>query len=195
MPSNRDFLPRRQAQLLAFTTNFADQLLELYEHVGLSLDDVNIYAQLNVEWTGAYNASQAPSTRTPVVIERKEQKRKAIVASTRRLARQIQAYPGTSDDDRIDLGLTVPDPTPSPVPVPTAGPLIEVLASVGQTLSLRFRDAAEPTNGGKPAGVGSFNVFYFVGETPPNDVNAWTYASNRSRTSFTSAVEERRTRP
>lgn len=96
----------------------------------------------------------------------------------------MQKYPGTTDTQRAELGLTVHDVLPSPIPPPADAPGILVESVDGRTVSIRLIDPANPTRRGRPAGVDGATVLSYVGATRPEDTGAGKFEGSISRTTF-----------
>jgi hypothetical protein len=96
----------------------------------------------------------------------------------------VQAFPGTTDEMRGELGLRIPDSGPTPIPAPAVAPDLSILSVMGRTVKMRLRDQENPDRRGKPDGVEGSTVLYFVGETAPADPSSWLFAMNSSKTLF-----------
>src|SRR5207249_3632544 len=96
------------------------------------------FAALTSSLVSSYATAIEPSTRTRGAIATKNANRAAVRASARDLARIVQAFPATTDTQRIALGLTVRDGTVAPINPPTVPPVLEVVSTIGRTIKVRL---------------------------------------------------------
>lgn len=185
MPAATDYLPTREVDLVAWSSNFNTKINATPTNFGLSAIQATAYGLLHAAFSAAWTAANENSTRTPSAIQTKNTTKANLISGPngiRELASIVQAFPGTTNTERSDLGLTVPDPEPSPVPVPEVAPILSVESVSGRSFKLRLQDAENPLNRGKPAGVAGATIFRFIGAIPPADLNDWTYVANCTRT-------------
>ncbi len=177
-----DFLPSRAADLVTWSTNFSTKITAAPTTFGLTAAQATAFAALHTAFATAFQTAQNPDTRSPTNIVAKDQAMASLKANARQLAGIVQKFPATTDEQRSELGLTVPDVDPSPVPVPGSAPGLSVQTVSGRTVRIRLKDTANPDRRGKPAGVSGAAVFSYVGAQPPEDISAWKFEGNTSRT-------------
>jgi hypothetical protein len=175
-----DFLPSRDSELVTWSNTFSAFLTATPTVVGITAAQATAYAALNSSWLTSYATANAALTRSPANIITKNSVRKALTISARQLAKIIQGYPGTTDAQRAELGLTIPA-VPTPVPVPSAAPNIDIVSRTGTTVRIKLHDGTG-TKRGKPAGVAGASVYSYVGATPPSTGAGWTFEGNTTRT-------------
>jgi len=187
MSGHTDFIPKREAELVNWSNNFAAQIDDggVEPPFGLTAQQVTDFVALNTAWVAAYNAAVAPETRGPSTIQAKNDAKAAMVANARELARIIQAFPALTNQERVDLGLTVPDTEPTPIPPPSSTPTLTITCVLGHNVHYTLRDPAQPDKRGKPTGVAGASVFAHVGETAPADPAQWQLKGNVTRTKGT----------
>lgn len=187
MPATTDYLPSREADLLQWSVNFNARINASPMNYGLSVAQAAAYTTLHDAFAAAYTAANEPITRTAATIATKNSAKEALIRGAggiRELAGIVQAFPGTTDTERIELGLTVRDTEPTPVPPPATAPTLSVISTLARVVKVRLRDAENPDRRGKPTGVSGAALFTFVGETPPSDPLQWSFLFNTSRTVF-----------
>jgi hypothetical protein len=185
-----DYLPRRESELLLWSTNF-DRLINLTPtEYGLTADQAAAYNVLHTAFTAALHAASEPSTRTPSVIVTKNRAKEALIDDARELARLVQATPTVTDTQRSDLGLTVRDVEPTPVPEPKEPPDIDVLDTEGRTITIRVHEKDNPTKRGRPWNARGVAVFSYVGETPPDALKDWHFEGNTNRTTVDITLDD-----
>jgi hypothetical protein len=181
------FPPTRESELLSFSANFDTLITATPTAFGLVAGQAVAYNALHTAFESALDAATKPSTRTKPKITAKDVAKEALVdgpGGLRELAAIIQAFPGTSDEERENFGLPVRDTEPTPVPAPTIPPVMSIERQLGRSVTVRLRDAENPDRRGKPDGVIGASVFMFVGDDPPaNPMNA-TFLFNTSKNVF-----------
>ncbi len=178
-----DFLPSRDADLLAWSANYSALISATPTAFGLVAGQATTYAALHASFASALATATEPTTRTRGTIAAKNAARTPLRASARDLARIIQAFPTLTNEQRINLGLTVRDVEPSPINPPTETPVLEVVAAIGRTLKVKLR-AIDSDRRGKPEGVAGATLFSFVGTAPPADISQWKFEGSITRTTF-----------
>lgn len=187
MTLTTDYLPRREADLVQWSANFIARVSTEFASVGLTGAQATAYGALHTSFVDAWTAANEPITRTPAAIQTKNTAKEALVrgpGGIRELVGIVQKFPGTTDTERVELGLTVRDTDPSPIPVPSAAPGLDVVSAVGRTVKVRLHNAESPTSRAKPAGVQGASLYSFVGEQAPEDIDAWKYEGSTTRTVF-----------
>lgn len=179
MPTT-DFLPRREAELVTWVNTFKGLIQTNYASYGLTAADSASYGPLATSFINAYNLAEAEATRTRSSILAKTQAKVNLLRYTRQLAAIIQKFPGTTDQMRSDLGLTVPVQS-GRIPQPSSAPELVVLQREGTSVLIRLRDASSARRG-KPLGVQGARLYSFVGANPPADVDGWKFEGQITRT-------------
>lgn len=184
--TKHDFLPAREADLLAWSLNFNDLINTPPGPgiFGLTPAQATAYTALHDAYATAYTRAVNPSTNTRSSIVAKNDAKKALKAYARMLARLVRATPEVTNGQRGELGLTVPDPDLTPVQRPSDPPVVSILPSMGRTVRIRLRDKAEPMRKGKSPGVAGAAVLSYVGDEPPQRMAEWTFHGNATRRFF-----------
>jgi len=185
MPATTDYLPTRESDLVVWGNNFDAKINADPTGFGLTIAQAADFTTANTAWVAAFNAVNDNATRTPAAIQTKNTAKAAMVALARQLAQIIQKNPATTNTQRSELGLTVPDIEPTPVPIPSTSPIFEIISVLGQSLQFKLRDPAEPERRGKPDGVAGASIFAFIGETAPANMAEWQSMGNFTRTNGT----------
>lgn len=181
------FPPTREAQLLAWTNNFTSLITASPETYGLTLPQATAYEVLSNDFASAYATATNPNTNSKANINTKNQAKQRMLygdGGAWELVNIIQAYPGTTNDMRGQLGLRIPSEGHSPVPPPPTAPNLSIKLTMGRVIKVRLRDQDAPDSRGKPDGVSGATVLYHVGEEMPTDPAQWVFAQNTSRTLF-----------
>jgi len=181
------YLPTREADLLAFALNFNTRLVGGGPApYGIPAPSVTGYTALFDAFQTAYNTANQNQTRTPGTIAAKNTAKEALIDGTngiRELVNIIQANPATTDQQRQDLQITVPDVEPTPVPIPGA-PNLSIESVAGRIVSIHIQDADDTENRGRPFGVIGATVLTYIGEEAPSNPNQWSFYTNTGRTTL-----------
>ena len=177
----KDFLPRRDALLLAWSANYAAQLAAIGTAVGITVQQSSDYQALHTTFASDLATATDPSTRTRGAIAGKQASKRSLIAEARELARIINAFPGTTNQQRIDLGLNPRKGEATPINPPTEAPVLEVVSAIGRLLRIKLH-AQDSTRRGKPEGVSGATIFSYVGSAPPADINQWTFEGSTTTT-------------
>ena len=184
MPASLDYLPSREADLVTWSDNFNTLITATPTAYGLTAGQATAYTALHSAFVTAWEIANRPSLRTTPAIETKNTAKYNLISGPggiHELAMIVQDFPGTTNTERADLGLTVRDADPSPIPPPTMSPGLDIVAVNGRTVKIRLHDAASPSSRAKPAGVKGASVYSYVGATPPESIDAWKYEGSTTK--------------
>lgn len=181
--ADSSYIPSRDAELLGFAQNFSTKISAAPTAYGLTLDQATAFDTLYSDFNTAYAALQNPTTKSPPYVAAKNTAKDAMINGTsgiRQLAALVQAHPGITDQQLIDLRLTVRDREPSPVLPPSFAPEIDLFPPVVRTVKFRLHNEQTIGRRGKPDGAIGATVFSYVGELPPalDDIAAWKFEFN-----------------
>lgn len=161
-----DFLPARDADLIAWSANFRDHIVADASAFGLSQQQSDDYSVLHDAYSARYSAATNPSLNSKAAIGAKNNAKKALKAEARKLARIVQATPSVTDDQRRQLQLTVPDPHMTAIARPGDPPILTMLPSLGRTVRIRLRDKSSPDRLGRPLGTAGAVIMSYTGQLP-----------------------------
>ena len=182
--SGTNFLPSREADLTIWSATFSAWITATPLLVGLTAAQALTFKNLNDAWALAFAKANSGETNSDSAREAKDTAKIALKDEARLLAGIIQKFPGTTDQQRAALGLTVPNPTPSPIPAPVDAPNFRSIKTNGWTLSVKIQ-GADTERRGKPAGCQGAIVWTWIGDTnPPTDIREWSCEGPVTRTNF-----------
>ena len=113
----RSFFTGDDAQLYTGSAAFAAQITATPTAFGLQASDASAYAALNTAYASAYMAAANPETRTKGTIAARNSARDSLRLKASDLAKIIDGTSTVTDQQKLDLGLSVRK-VPSPVPAP-----------------------------------------------------------------------------
>ena len=174
MASN--YLPAREAELVAWTGGFLSNITPAPEEYGLTAQQATDYRTTRDRFVALYDLVENPATRTPPNRTAKLDSKKILIRATRMLVDVAQAWPQMTDEKRRTLGITVRDRRPTPAPVPSGSPLLEVYGQRGFDVVVRLK--GEGAGRGRPANVAGASILTAVGDAPPATAEGWTFQGN-----------------
>jgi hypothetical protein len=137
MASSRDFIPAKDADLLAWAQNDSSRITATPTAYGLTAAQATALASLVTSFTSALSTATNPATRTRGTVSAKNAAKAPMVAMARDLARIINAFPGITNQQRIDLGLTPRSGQITPINPPTESPVMEVVSAFGRLMKVK----------------------------------------------------------
>ena len=179
MPSG--YLPSVESELVTWLNDFYNNISANPAAYGLSADQVSQFDTARTQFLAVYEATTNPATRTPEKVELKRILKHTLLNAVRGLVNVLQAWPQMTDDKRRALGITVRAPA-SPVGPPRGVPGLGVAGVVGHRVAIELR--GEDGRRRKPAGVAGANIYTFVGDRPPADVEGWKFEGATTRTTL-----------
>jgi len=190
------FPPGREADLLAWSSNFNARINASANVFGLTSAQAALYGDLHALFAEKYAIGTEPSTNSRQAVAAKNVAKRNLIKApggARQLIDIIQAFPGTTDPMRASLGIRAKDVGPTPVSIPKEAPLLSVLSVNNRTVTMLLKDPKDPTRRAKPRGVQGATILTYVGgeggagggEGPPSDPMQWSFGLNASKTKFT----------
>jgi hypothetical protein len=150
--------------------NFLTYLNLNLNRFGITEDDT---MELNASITGFITANTKAEAPNAGKADRLDRAEKAVAVS-----KTIRDFVNTflrfnravTDDDRVQLGLNVPDVKPTPAPVPATYPDVDPDSSVIMRITLHYRDKGSSSRA-KPAGVHGAEIRWAILDAPPAETD------------------------
>ncbi len=164
------FFPQGDADFTAWGDRFNDYVQVNFAALGLSAGEAT---GLNSAWFRfriGYAAQVQARAAASAAYQEKARSRRAFEALLRPAVRRIQTFAATTDAQRGQLGITIPDRTRTPMAAPTSRPLVKVDFSKRLSHRIAFADERTPTRRTKPKGVIGAELWVkltTLGEAPP----------------------------
>lgn len=113
----RSFYFGTAAQLYTGSQTFSDLINASATTYGLTTAQATAYKALNDDYAAKYRLSEAPETRTRGTIQARNDSTVLLTQKAAELAKIVDATPTVTNQQKIDLGLSVrATPTPKPPP-------------------------------------------------------------------------------
>ncbi|MDR1746604.1 MAG: hypothetical protein LBR49_04965 [Tannerella sp.] len=183
--SNHDYLPRQDADLGPWATNFITQLTQKATAWNIPNTILSTLGTLNTTWQQKFTIVESPTTRTPVAIEAKNEAGEALREALRSTINEYIRYNHLiPDTGRMELRLPIPKEDRTPSPDPTTHPAARVKPVEPLQLVISyFNDETESK--AKPDGVHGVEIKWGFGDSPPADADELTNSVFDTRTPIT----------
>lgn len=179
----KDFIPSPDAEFLGWSSHYSAGINADPPAIGLTALQSAAYQTLHDQFASCLAVATNPATRTRGTIAAKSEKKAETVALARELARIINAFPATTNQQRLDLGLNPRDNEPTPIPAPEDPPTLSVVSVFGRRVKVKLQ-GLDTSRRGKPNFVDGATVMSYVGHEPPADTSLWVFQGSTTRTTF-----------
>ncbi len=163
------YIPGPDSAFNAWFSNFSTLLTASPTTYGLVAGDATAVAAQLAVWAPAYALTVDPTTRTSVTIAAKDAARTASEATVRPYAQLISRNAGVTNDDKVAIGVNLPNASRTPIPPPTTAPAVSLESSIHFQTTIRYYDTSTPTTKAKAAGAIGMELWRKIGTTPSAD--------------------------
>jgi hypothetical protein len=182
--ATHDFLPRAFGALVFWIGNFMTYLKANMARFGISDEETTDLATATNNFITANAKADAPNAGKADRFDRAEKAKTASKVIRDFVNTFLRFNRAVTDDDRVQLGLNVPDPKPTPAPVPSSYPDIDPDTSIILRITIHYHDAGS-TSRAKPAGVHGAEIRWAILDKPPvetDDLIHSTFSTHTPRT-------------
>jgi len=173
-------VPKKDELLVPFATNASTRLTADYAAYQVTQAQAAKVASLLGPYVDAVDAlklAQAAGVRSKPLASARDAAKAPLVEYLRSIYALVQASTEVSDADKEALGIVVPK-KPVSEPPPSEEPVFEALDRYGTTVVLGVHGK---DTGRRPKYGATVSVFSYVGPTPPESVEEWTFEGSTSR--------------
>ncbi|MDR1561904.1 MAG: hypothetical protein LBS54_02295 [Dysgonamonadaceae bacterium] len=167
-PRNYDYIPHSFLELAMWLVNFIDVVAERRKRFGITL---KAFETLRIIVADFHISNQIAERENAGKTDRLDRRLKAAAAqkATRNFVNQyIRFNPNVTDDDKSDMGLTVPKKTLTPSPVAKTFPWLKVLTKLIRHLIIEYGESE--TKRAKPEGQHTLELVYVIANEKPTDI-------------------------
>ena len=176
--NNRDFIPRKDKDLLEWGTIFLALLASILPRIEFPADEHAVLTALLNTFRTKLGIADAPATRTEVTVLDKNIARKALVKEIRQaVAEYLTRNHRVTDVDREGLGLPIHKTTRDDAPVATTYPDVDIDSGTIRRLIIHFFDQGKKKSSAKPEGQHGAEIRWDFSDTPVVDVEELTHSS------------------
>lgn len=176
---SRNFYAGTEAELASGAAHAAAILSPDPEAFGVSPAFLENYASLAARFNESFALAQSPSTRTPVVIQEKNDSKWPLKRASAALATIARSTVSVDDAQLLSLGIA-PRRAPQRRRVPGNPPTIEVISVRGRVVNICLRDPGSSQRG-LPFGAFLAQIYSYVGDAPPEDPRQYRHEGPSSR--------------
>ncbi|MDR3193676.1 MAG: hypothetical protein LBT76_00110 [Tannerella sp.] len=189
--TTNDYIPQAYSALLSWGSNFVTYLNANLDRFGITSTAIAPLVGKYGEYVTSNSKAESANAGKADRLNREEDARdlKRII---RDLVNQCLRYnPEVTDEDRINLGLHVPDDNPTPKPKPTTQIEATIDPSIIMQLTLRYRNAGSQSHA-KPDGVHGAEIRWNILATPPASTEDLIHSEFSTRSPHTFTFDEDR---
>lgn len=178
------YIPARDADFSAWLLNFSTLITANPTTYGLSSGDALAIDVENTAFQAAYVLAVDPATRTAPTVAAKDAARRNAEIVVRPFAIQVRNNPMVTNEQRADLGITIPTTVPTPIPAPTSFPVLGFRSATPLQHLLNWTDSAAPSGKAKPYGVIGVEVYRTIGLAPAVDPSVAVFDGIKTKSPF-----------
>ncbi|MFH1231287.1 MAG: hypothetical protein V1709_07305 [Planctomycetota bacterium] len=176
---NKGYIPSTDADFEIWQANFVAKVVATPTAYGLVAADVIDVAADSTDWQTDLAALVVAQNAAKGAAEEKDEARDALESEIRSLVKRIQARPATTDAQREELGITVPDLTRTPlseqIVLTTPPPIVEAKCTGAKTVRIGWYPTQDPGESeALPQGINGVSIFYAEGGIP-SDESQWKF--------------------
>lgn len=168
------YLPDPDSLFDSWFTNFSALITATPADFGLVSGDATTIAASRTLWHTAYLAAINPATRTSPAIAAKDAQRILSTALIRPYAVGISRNPAVTNDNKVAVGVNLPNTARTPVPPPSTVPTLSLVQAIHFLQTLAYRDTSTPTSKAKPEGAIGLDLWRVIGTAPATDPTTGT---------------------
>ena len=177
---DKDYLPNADSGLLSWGTAYSAKLTATPLVFGVTAPIASALAALVASYSTKLAVATDPATRTRSNIATKDEAKKLLKANIRETERITNAFPGTTNAMRLELGLTPRSGTVTPINPPTEAPVMRLISAMGRTMRFSV-SGTDTTRRGRIKGASQVFLFSYVGSSPNPDVTKWVFEGATSK--------------
>lgn len=137
-----------------------------------------------------FSQAKADGTRSKSLTAAKDAARLNAIELMQPIYFAVQKSREISDEDKILIGVKVPDRNPTPEPSPATQVLLTLVSVVNRTAKVTLRNAGSENTRKRPFGASGASVFYCVGPEPKPPGDGWFFAGNATKPTVEVALSQ-----
>ncbi|MDR1602988.1 MAG: hypothetical protein LBS42_11255 [Tannerella sp.] len=165
--SSKDYLPKAYVALLNWLLNFVSYVAQNIQRFGIPTSKFETLQKEIGDFQSAQTKAEHPNAGKADRLER-EELAKAVSKALRYFVNVNLRYnENVTDQDRVNMGLTVPDTTPTTPPAPSTQPVVtETDSSIIMRITLHYKDSKSASKA-KPYGIHGVEIRWAILDGPP----------------------------
>jgi hypothetical protein len=188
--SDKNYLPKSFALLLNWLVNFIAYVTANMSRFGISSAKVSTLQTLITQYQAAQAKAVLPNAGSADRVARKDKARTVSKAARDFVNANLRYNEAVTDEDRVMLGLTVPDREPSPEGEIETMPVVDLIdTTVIRRIVLHFKDMYGKSRA-KPAHVHGAEIKWAVLDEKPKSTDELIHSEFSTRSHQTLTFDE-----
>ena len=175
MPSNKDYIPRPDADFNTWLSTFMSALNTRGPALGVTPAELTALQTARETWDTALGEHNELQVLAAAATQNKRQARESLESLARSTVRRLQTHPNIQDSDRLALGIGTRSATRTQAPAPSTHPVAQVDTSQRLRHSISFSDETTPNSRAKPDGIRGCESWVKVGGDAPASPSELTF--------------------
>lgn len=187
MAAKEDYIPSTEEDFDDWQKNWIPKMVAKATAWGIpdAVKEENTDAQ--DDWTPKYAAGKNEADPKPSQRKAKNDSRKAYIKVIRKtVKRYITNNNLVTNEDKISIGVTVPDEIRTRVPVPDHAPKGSIQKIDHLLHVLKIVDPEKPTTKAKPDGVARINIYRYIGAAAPVNISQYSNIGSTTKAKYVS---------
>ena len=177
------YIPSPDATFATWLLNFATLIAASPTTYGLIAGDATAISAVNTAFQAAYTLAINPTTRTSANIAAKDTARANAEATVRPYAVRISRNSAVDDEDKIEVGVTVPKTVPTPIPPPDVAPVLSIINQTPLAAKLAYKVTGAEGKA-KPFGAIGVDIVRSIGVAWATDPVQCTFLNVATKSPF-----------
>lgn len=193
---SQSYIPSRDSDLKAWADNFSTVFTADYAALGFLVGDATAIATKVSTYDDAFNLAGTvdrvpvnPGARTTATIAAMATAKADMIAFIRPFASAIIRNPAISDEQKAELGVTVPDPNKTVIAPPTDQVTMTIAIPGTLQQKLQLRASSTPSKKAKPVGSTGCVIFGATSETIVTDPAVLPFIRVATRSDITIDID------
>jgi hypothetical protein len=179
MARGKEYMPSTKADFELWQVNFVTKVVATPAAYGLTPAEVVNLAAYSTAWQTSLAALTVAQNASKGAAQTNDEDMDALESEMRSLTKRIQARPATTDAQRQELGITVPDLTRTPlsdqIVLTTPPPVIQAKCTGSKTVRIDWYPTQAPGESeALPQGIDGVNIWVAEGGIP-SDESQWRF--------------------
>ena len=190
MATNQDYIPVEEEKFDTFQSNLFTYISAHQPGTanpwGYPQQRVNTLGSLKGAWDAAWAVAKNKGNRTAGDVQAKDDARDLYEPEIRQFVKEfLKNNLLITNEERVEMGIPVPDTDSGPVPVPVTVPAIEMESGAGSQIVIHFKPFPETPGSdskGKPKGISRMEIVYKIGTPAPQNPDECNKFDSATRT-------------
>jgi hypothetical protein len=187
----KDYIPRKDREYVVWILHFLEVLFGIRERVGFPKEVYDELVRLKDIFVAKFTANELEQTKSKKTASEKNTARKELTAFLRPKAKMYLLYSEhVTDDDRQDLGLTVPSTTREQAHIERPAPDSKERVVNPREVDIDFFPKGQKKGAGKPEDQHEAEILYCVGSKMATSLDELIHRASSTSSPITLVFKE-----